>query len=113
MRLARRTVSTEPEEPVFHFDGLRVDVAYRQVSLHGEDLQLTPIEYKLLVHLVRNAGKVVRHRELLQAAWGPQYDTETNYLRIYIKHLRAKIEPDPGNPHFILNDPGIGYRFAG
>ena len=99
------------EEPVFSVDGLRVDLANRKVTLHDKELRLTPIEYKLLAYLVRNAGKVVRHHELLQAVWGAEYGTETNYLRIYIKHLRDKIKDDAANPRFILNEPGIGYRF--
>jgi len=82
------------------------------VSLHGKDIHLTPTEFKLLTFLIRNAGKVMRHRELLQNVWGPQYDSEVNYLRIYIKHLRDKIEDDPANPRFILSEPRIGYRFV-
>ena len=110
LRHSRRK-NTPSEEPVFHVDGLRVDLANRKVTLHENELRLTPIEYKLLAYLVRNAGKVVRHHELLQAVWGAEYGTETNYLRIYIKHLRDKIKDDAANPRFILNEPGIGYRF--
>ncbi len=111
LRHSRRK-STPVEEPVFHIGGLRVDLANRKVTLKESELKLTPIEYKLLSYLVRNAGKVVRHRELLQSVWGEEYSTETNYLRIYIKHLRDKIEDDTSNPRFILNEPGIGYRFV-
>ncbi|RYX85274.1 response regulator [bacterium] len=99
------------EEPVFSIDGLRVDLANRRVTLNDNELRLTPIEYKLLAYLIRNAGKVVRHHELLKAVWGEEYSTETNYLRIYVKHLRDKIKDDASNPRFILNEPGIGYRF--
>ncbi len=110
LRHARRK-GVPVEEPVFSVDGLFVDLAHRKVTLHERDLHLTPIEYKLLSFLVRNAGKVVRHRELLQAVWGEEYGTETNYLRIYIKHLRDKLEADAASPRFIVNEPGIGYRF--
>lgn len=112
LRLARRVLGPV-EEPVFAADGLRVDLANRKVTLHESEVRLTPTEYKLLSYLVRNAGKVLRHRELLQAVWGEEYSTETNYLRIYIKHLRGKIEADVANPRFIVNEPGIGYRFVG
>ncbi|RYG72918.1 response regulator [bacterium] len=110
LRHARRSVAPV-EEPVFSVDGLRVDLSMRKVSLNDKEVRLTPTEYKLLTYLVKNAGKVVRHRELLQAVWGDEYGTETNYLRIYIKHLRDKIEADASNPRFILNEPGVGYRF--
>ncbi len=101
------------EEPILVIDELRVDMARRKVTLKGAEVRLTPIEYKLLLQLVKSAGKVVRHRELLQSVWGEEYGTETNYLRIYIKHLRTKLETDVAHPRFILNEPGIGYRFAG
>ncbi|BCM90974.1 KDP operon transcriptional regulatory protein KdpE [Abditibacteriota bacterium] len=112
LRHSRRK-NTPVEEPMFQVDGLRVDLANRKVTLNENELRLTPIEYKLLAYLVRSSGKVIRHRELLQAVWGEEYSTETNYLRIYIKHLRDKIGDDAGNPRFILNEPGIGYRFLG
>lgn len=111
LRLARRG-ALATEEPIFQADGLRVDMAKRQVFVSDQEVHLSPIEYKLLTHLVRNAGRVVQHRDLLQAVWGPEYHKETNYLRIYIKHLRDKLEDNPTQPRFILNEPGIGYRFT-
>jgi two-component system KDP operon response regulator KdpE len=110
LRHARRN-PTPVQEPIFTVDALQVDLSSRKVVLDGKDVKLTPTEYKLLAYLVKNAGKVVRHSELLQGVWGDEYGTETNYLRIYIKHLRDKIEVDASNPRFILNEPGVGYRF--
>ncbi|HEX8464257.1 MAG TPA: winged helix-turn-helix domain-containing protein [Abditibacterium sp.] len=111
MRHARRH-QVPADEPILCVDGLRIDLVHRRVTLHDSEVRLTPIEYKLLSRLVKSAGKVVKHRELLQAVWGEEYGTETNYLRIYIKHLRTKIEADASQPHFIINEPGIGYRFV-
>jgi two-component system KDP operon response regulator KdpE len=116
LRVALRHAKRNPqpsEDASFQVDGLLVDLVRRQVSLNGREIHLTPTEFKLLTFLVRNAGKVMRHRDLLQNVWGPQYDSEVNYLRIYVKHLRDKIEEDPANPRFILSEPRIGYRFVG
>jgi len=111
LRHARR-MPEQADEPVYAINGLRVDIPNRQVFVNEVEVHLTPTEYKLLVHLVRNAGRVVKHRELLHSVWGPQYGEEINYVRIYVKHLRDKIEPDPANPQYILNEPRIGYRFT-
>lgn len=114
LRLSRRSLTAvSDEKPVYKFDNLKVDLMRHRVTLDGKALRLTPIEYKLLAHLIKNAGRVVKHRELLQTVWGEEYGTEVNYLRIYIKHLRNKIEEDSANPRFILSEVGIGYRFAG
>jgi two-component system KDP operon response regulator KdpE len=83
------------------------------VRARGEEVRLTPKEFDLLRFLVAHAGKPVRHRELLQAVWGPDYGDETSYLRVFVTHLRKKIEPDPSNPRYILTEPWVGYRFAG
>jgi two-component system, OmpR family, KDP operon response regulator KdpE len=97
-------------EPVFVLDNLRVDMSQRQVFLNEQEVHLTPIEYKLLTVLIQNAGKVVTHSQLLKEVWGPSYSKETQYLRVYMTQLRHKLESDPARPHFLINEPGIGYR---
>jgi two-component system KDP operon response regulator KdpE len=97
-------------ESVFVLDNLRVDLAKRQVFLDDRELHLTPIEYRLLTALVRNAGKVMTHTQLLKEVWGPAYASQTHYLRIYMGQLRHKLEADPARPRFFINEPGVGYR---
>jgi two-component system, OmpR family, KDP operon response regulator KdpE len=89
--------------------GLVVSYAHRTVSSNGQDVHLTPTEYDLLCELTRNAGKVLTHKDLLQRVWGPDYSAENTYLRTFIRHLRRKLEPDPTQPRFLLNEPGVGY----
>jgi two-component system KDP operon response regulator KdpE len=91
---------------------LQVDLAARVVTLQGEPVHLTPLEYKLLILLMRNAGKVLTHRHLLKEVWGPGETYETHYLRVFVATLRRKIEPDPARPRYIRTEQGIGYRFA-
>jgi two-component system KDP operon response regulator KdpE len=98
------------EESVFILHDLRVDLARRQVFLADQEVHLTPIEYKLLITLIRHAGKVVTHRQLLQEVWGPNHVSEVQYLRVYMTQLRHKLEADPARPRFFMNEPGIGYR---
>jgi two-component system KDP operon response regulator KdpE len=93
-------------------DGLAVDVALRQVTLHGAPVHLTPTEFNLLARLVRSAGRVVTHRQLLADVWGPEYTDHTHYLRLYMGQLRAKIEADPAEPRHLLTETGVGYRLA-
>ena len=95
---------------VFILDNLRVDLARRQVFLNEKEVHLTPIEYKLLTVLIKNAGKVITHSQLLKEVWGPSYLKETQYLRVYMTQLRRKLEADPARPRFLINEPGIGYR---
>ena len=97
-------------EPVFVLDTLRVDLAKRRVFLKESEIHLTPIEYKLLAYLVRNAGKVITHRQLLEEGWGPDYANQVHYVRIYMGMLRHKLEEDPSRPRFFINEPGVGYR---
>jgi two-component system, OmpR family, KDP operon response regulator KdpE len=97
-------------EPVFILDNLRVDMSRRQVFLNEQEVHLTPIEYKLLVMLIKYTGKVVTHSQLLKEVWGPSYSKETQYLRVYMTQLRHKLELDPARPRFLINEPGIGYR---
>jgi two-component system KDP operon response regulator KdpE len=93
-------------------DRLTIDFARREVIVEGERVQLRPTEYRLLYHLVNNAGWVVPHETLLQKVWGYEYRDETHYLRLYITYLRQKIEKDSANPQYILTERGIGYRFV-
>ena len=99
------------QESVFSADELRIDFAKRQVFHGVAEVHLTPLEYKLLLVLVQNAGKVVTHRQLLKEVWGPSYVEHTQYLRVYMTQLRHKLEKDPARPRFLINEPGIGYRF--
>lgn len=106
----RAMQQTGQKESVFVLENLRVDLAKRQVFLNDGEVHLTPIEYRLLVLLIKHAGKVVTHRQLLKEVWGPAYVTQTQYLRVYMTQLRHKLEADPARPRFFLNEPGIGYR---
>lgn len=99
------------QDPVFENNGLKVDLADRKVLLDDNEIRLTPIEFKLLSLLVRNAGKVLTHSQLLSEAWGSAYVRETQYLRVFMKNLRQKLKDNPANPRFIITEPGIGYRF--
>lgn len=96
--------------PVSEVGPLRVDLARRQVSLEGEELHLTPIEYRLLTLLVQHAGKVLTHTHLLNEVWGPGHSQQTHYLRVYMAQLRRKLERDPARPRLLVTEPGIGYR---
>ena len=97
-------------EPVFETHDLRVDLSARQVTKAGVEVHLTPTEYRLLTTLIRYAGKVVTHRQLLKEVWGPDSAYETHYLRVYMAQLRQKIETTPAHPRFLLTEPGVGYR---
>jgi two-component system, OmpR family, KDP operon response regulator KdpE len=93
-------------------DGLRVDLTLRQVERDGALVHLTPTEFKLLARLVRSAGRVVTHRQLLVDVWGAEFTAHTHYLRLYMGQLRAKIEADPAEPRHLLTETGVGYRLA-
>jgi two-component system, OmpR family, KDP operon response regulator KdpE len=112
VRAALRRGAPAPQEPVVATEAFTVDLAARRVTRDGADVRLTPTEWHLLEVLVRNAGKLVAHRQLLQEVWGPKYESETNYLRVYMAQLRAKLEPDPARPRYLLTEPGMGYRFV-
>jgi two-component system KDP operon response regulator KdpE len=112
VRAALRRGAPAPQEPVVNTAAFTVDLAARRVIRDGADVRLTPTEWHLLEVLVRNAGKLVPHRQLLQEVWGPKYESETNYLRVYLAQLRAKLEPDPARPRYLLTEPGMGYRFV-
>ncbi|MBS1714080.1 MAG: response regulator [Armatimonadetes bacterium] len=108
-RHAARLKGAEPE-PLFEAEGLRVDLAARLVFLNGSEVKLTPIEYRLLACLVRNAGMVLTHRHLLTEVWGPAYADELHYLRVYMAQLRHKLERDPARPKLLTTESGVGYR---
>jgi len=113
LRVGLRHAAPIPEEPVFSAGSLRLDLASRQLYVSGKEVRLTPLEYRLLSTLVRHAGKVVTHRQLLKEVWGPDCVQETHYLRVYMGHLRHKIEADPARPRILLTEPGVGYRLVG
>jgi two-component system KDP operon response regulator KdpE len=95
---------------IFETGGLVLDLRRRLVTVDGREVHLTPTEYAVLTYLARNAGKVITHRTLLQAVWGPQYETEDHYLHVFIGQLRRKLEPTPSRPRYVLTEPGVGYR---
>src|SRR5512135_2149330 len=108
----RRTPASSAGGPhIFASDELDVDFDARLVRVRGKVVRLTPKEFELLRYLVSHAGRPVSHRELLQAVWGPDYGDQTSYLRVFVTHLRKKIEPDPAKPTHILTEPWVGYRF--
>jgi two-component system KDP operon response regulator KdpE len=109
----RRAVPKQQDqgEAVFVAEELRIDFLKRQVSCGTREVHLTPIEYRILTVLVRNAGRVMTHRQILKEVWGPPYVEQTHYLRVFMNQLRKKIETDSTRPRFLLNEPGIGYRF--
>jgi two-component system KDP operon response regulator KdpE len=113
IRVAARHAATagEKEESVFVASDLRVDLGNRVVTLGAREVRLTPVEYKLLVTLVRHAGRVMTYQQLLKEVWGPRFATQKQYLHVYVGHLRSKLEADPTRPRFLLTEPGVGYRF--
>lgn len=110
MRVAQRHAQPIPENAVFRSGSLEVDMASRVVLVRGKEIKMTPTEYSLLRLLVRNAGKVVTHRQILKEVWGPNYGDHTHYLRVYMAHLREKIEANPAHPELLMTEPGVGYR---
>jgi DNA-binding response OmpR family regulator len=99
-------------KPIVVDDRLTIDFDKREVRVEGEAIVLRPTEYRLLYHLVKNAGRVVTHDQLLAKVWGYEYREETHYLRLYVNYLRQKLEKDPSHPKYILTDRGVGYRFV-
>jgi two-component system, OmpR family, KDP operon response regulator KdpE len=102
--------AVEANAPLFQFGDITVDFLLRRVSRNGQEVHLTPIEYKLLAALVRNAGKVRTHTQLLREVWGSGHAERSHYLRIYMGHLRQKLEADPARPTHIMTETGVGYR---
>jgi two-component system KDP operon response regulator KdpE len=106
----RHSAKTEAGESRFSVGELEVDLARRRVTVAGQETHLTPIEYKLLTVLVKHAGRVLTHRQLLREVWGPNSDEQTHYLRVYMGQLRHKLEKTPGRPRYFVTEPGVGYR---
>src|ERR1700751_5107547 len=117
LRAAVRRTAPGPDEPVVMTPDFTVDLAAKRVTrcANGDgspaDVRLTPTEWQLLEILVRNRGRLVSQRQLLQEVWGPAYESESNYLRVYVAQLRRKLEPEPSHPRYLLTEPGMGYRF--
>jgi two-component system KDP operon response regulator KdpE len=111
LRAALRRAAPGEGAPVVEAGAFTVDLAAKQARTAAGPVRLTPTEWHMLEILVRNAGKLVSQRQLLQEVWGPRYETETNYLRVYMAQLRRKLEPDPSRPRHLLTEPGLGYRF--
>ncbi|HVQ75922.1 MAG TPA: response regulator [Candidatus Binatia bacterium] len=113
MRVALRHLAhlgRDGGDSVFAVGDLRVDLRLRQVQVAGVEVHLTPIEYKLLTALVRHAGRVLTHRQLLKEVWGPSHVEQAHYVRVYMAQLRRKIEAEPARPRYLLSEPGVGYR---
>jgi two-component system, OmpR family, KDP operon response regulator KdpE len=110
LRAAQRRAAPRPELMVFGIGQLEVDLSARIVKLKGAEVKLTATEYSLLRLFVQHAGKVLTHQQILREVWGPNCVEQTHYLRVYIAHLREKLEADPSQPHLIVTEPGIGYR---
>jgi two-component system KDP operon response regulator KdpE len=111
LRAALRRTTPEDNQPAVTLGSFTVDLATKTVTGGGETVHLTPTEWHLLEVLVRNTGKLVGQPQLLRELWGPGYETQTNYLRVYIAQLRRKLETDPSRPRHLLTEPGLGYRF--
>lgn len=108
--LLRRLSKSEVNTPIFSFGDVRIDLSLRKVTKANEEIHLSPIEYQLLNILLTNSGKVVTHRQLLKEVWGGKHTEDNHYLRIYMGHLRQKLEDDPAQPRFLLTETGVGYR---
>jgi two-component system, OmpR family, KDP operon response regulator KdpE len=109
LRAALRRVSDDAE-PRVEIGDLAIDLEARQVFTNGEVIHMTPIEFDLLRVLAQHRGKLVTHRQLLHEVWGPGFENETHYLRVHVAHIRAKIEPEPARPKYLITEPGVGYR---
>jgi two-component system KDP operon response regulator KdpE len=115
LRVAERIrAALRPNDGPIRTPHFSIDLdTHRIIRPDGSELHLTPIEWALLAHLAQRAGRLVTQTELLVAVWGPTYNSETNYLRVHITHLRKKIEPDPSRHTYVITEPGVGYRFVG
>lgn len=111
LRAALRRHHPIPEEPIVATIGFQLDLAQKTATAAGQPVHLTPTEWSIVEVLVRHPGRLVTQRHLLQEVWGPQYEHETNYLRVHLAAIRKKLEPTPGRPRYFVTEPGIGYRF--
>ncbi len=112
LRVARRHVLPANDCPKFSSGDLQMDLTARVVKVSGREIRLTVTEYSLLRLLVLHAGKVLTHAQILREVWGPGYEEQTHYLRVYVAHLREKLETDPAKPRLIITEPGVGYRLG-
>ena len=112
IRAALRRTASATDEPLITTDAFTIDFSGKRVTAPTGDIRLTPTEWHLLETLARHPGRLLTHRQLLQEVWGPQYSTETNYLRVHMANLRRKLEPDATKPRYLVTDPGLGYRFV-
>ena len=103
-------IAGDEEQPVLQFKDLLIDFVHRRISIDDNEVKLTLTEYEIVKNLAVNAGKVITHRMLLRAVWGPSYENEVQYLRVYISQIRHKLERDPSLPKHIITEPGVGYR---
>src|SRR5689334_20626449 len=110
MRVVMRRLAGKLDEPVFQVEDLKMDLARRVVTVNENPVSLTPTEYEILRLLLQNAGKVMTHRQLLRQVWGTAYESEMHMLRVNISNLRRKLEADPARPHYLITEPGVGYR---
>ena len=111
-QLRRHVRASAEAESVLEFGDVRIDLAHRTVERAGTALHLTPLEYRLLTHLASHPNRVLTHPQLLRAVWGPSHAQDTHYVRIYMGHLRAKLEVDPSQPRHLVTELGVGYRFV-
>jgi len=112
IRVCLRHLAKTEDEPIIKIGNLTLDLVFRRITVDGEEVKLTPIEYDILKQLAINAGRVVTHRQLLSTIWGKKYEAESQYLRVYIGQLRRKIEKSSAQPKLILTEPGVGYRLS-
>ncbi len=110
LRAVLRRSAQATGSPLVELGEVVVDLQDRRVLRDGEEVRLTPIEFELIRVLASHVGRLVTHRRLLQEVWGPQYGEETHYLRVHVAHIRAKLEPDPSRPRYLITEPGVGYR---
>ena len=111
LRAIQRRGATPDGAPLVDTAAFSIDLVAKRATAGGSDVHLTPKEWQLVELLVRNPGKLVSQRQLLQEVWGPQYEKETDYLRVYIATIRRKLEPEPPRPRYFITEPGMGYRF--
>jgi two-component system, OmpR family, KDP operon response regulator KdpE len=112
LRAALRRAAPTENERVITTDDFSIDLGAKQIHRDGSDLHLTPTEWQIVEVLARHRGRLVTQQQLLQQVWGPQYERETHYLRIYMSQIRRKLEPDPSRPRYFITEPGMGYRFV-
>ena len=109
----RRFCHSEEQKPLLSCGEISMDLLQHQVIVEGHEVKLTPTEYDLLKYMLKNAGKVLTHKQILKAVWGNDYDEDLHYIRIYMRQLRRKIEKDPAQPKYLLTEAGVGYRLSG